>query len=438
VRPDGAIIQQSRTSHTDGDNVEEERMLVVDEAVVDDEASGGDDDVMMTQQHRKINVRMVIILLVGGVFVFTAGMVIGWFIPTNINNNNNNKNTITDNDNNDPNNTSDLSFYCSCPTCTQEIWDTVASDFSCGARIEWLQSTSSYTTTETEACMKVAGREFPIPCGPCNTFICDPQTQRILPEPNDDDATTPLAWYDEFDQEDGTAPDPTKWKYDIGGNGWGNFEQQYYTNDLHNAFVRDGILHIRAAATTTGNYNNAYTSARLVSRGLGENFRYGRFRARVRLSNCTAVGTWPAVWMLPTDNLYGIWPLSGEIDIMEHVGYNAGVIHGSLHTQSYNGMIGTQKTSGIHLTDDDFNDWHVYDVMWTPDRIEFAVDNLVYHEYTRPDDFTFAEWPFDQRFHLLMNVAVGGSWGGKEGINATAFEGDGQVLEIDWVRVYQY
>ena len=123
---------------------------------------------------------------------------------------------------------------------------------------------------------------------------------------------------------------------------------------------------------------------------------------------------------------------------MEHVGYNAGAIHGSLHTQSYNGMIGTQKTSGIHLTNDDFNDWHIYDVMWTPDRIEFAVDNLVYNEYTRPDDFTFAEWPFDQRFHLLMNVAVGGSWGGKEGVDADAFEGDGQVLEIDWVRVYQY
>ena len=322
--------------------------------------------------------------------------------------------------------------YCACPTCTQDVWDSLADQFSCGARIEWLQS--SYGITEKEACMKVAGREFPIPCGPCNTFICDPQTQRILPEP--DDIMT-LVWSDEFDQEDGTAPDSTKWKYDIGGNGWGNFEQQYYTDDLQNAFVQDGILHIRAAAATSnGNYNNDYTSARLVSKGQGD-FLYGRFRVRVRLSDCTAVGTWPAVWMLPTDNLYGIWPLSGEIDIMEHVGYNAGAIHGSLHTQSYNGMIGTQKTSGIHLTDDP-NDWHVYDVMWTPDRIEFAVDNLVFHEYTRPDDFTFAEWPFDQRFHLLMNVAVGGSWGGKEGVDADAFEGDGQVLEIDWVRVYQF
>lgn len=124
-----------------------------------------------------------------------------------------------------------------------------------------------------------------------------------------------LVWSDEF--EVNGSPDATKWTYDIGGGGWGNGELQYYTDRLDNVYIRDGILHIRAVKEVFA--ENGFTSTRMVSRGLGD-WKYGRFQARARLQNCTGRGTWPAIWMLPTDWAYGGWPSSGEIDILEHVG----------------------------------------------------------------------------------------------------------------------
>ena len=124
-----------------------------------------------------------------------------------------------------------------------------------------------------------------------------------------------LVWADEF-EVDG-SPDLTKWTYDIGGGGWGNSELQYYTDRLDNVYISGGILHIRAVKEVFG--QNEYTSTRMVSRELGD-WQYGRFRVRARLQDCTARGTWPAIWMLPTNSVYGGWPDSGEIDIMEHVG----------------------------------------------------------------------------------------------------------------------
>src|SRR3546814_595495 len=152
-------------------------------------------------------------------------------------------------------------------------------------------------------------------------------------------ATTP-SWADEFDYEG--LPDDDKWGYDVGSqNGWGNNELQFYTEKRpENARVADGVLTI--TAIKEDHEDMAYTSARLVSRGKAD-FLYGRFEVRAKVPQ--GVGTWPAAWMLPTDWKYGGWPASGEIDILEHVGYDQDVVHISVHTEAYNHVIGTQKTA---------------------------------------------------------------------------------------------
>ena len=239
-----------------------------------------------------------------------------------------------------------------------------------------------------------------------------------------------LIWSDEFNYVG--APDPAKWTYDIGtGNwGWGNNELQYYTDHLDNAFVEDGLLHIRALKQSVGGM--AYTSARIKTLNRA-NWKYGRIQIRTRLSSGAARGTWAALWMLPTDNAYGRWPESGEIDIMEHVGYDAGTIHGTVHTAAYNHMLNSQRGGRITT---DLSQWHVYEIEWTEDKIDFILDGSRYFVFSRKTSDTTREWPFDRDFHLIFNIAVGGSWGGLRGIDDGAFEGDGQTMEVDWVRVY--
>lgn len=236
-------------------------------------------------------------------------------------------------------------------------------------------------------------------------------------------ADTP-AWQDEFDRAG--RPDPSKWGYDLGGDGWGNNELEFYTGDEANAFVRAGVLHV--VAREQPREGRGYTSARLVSKGKGD-FLYGRIEARAKLP--WGRGTWPAIWMLPTDWAYGGWPRSGEIDIMEHVGYDPERVHVSVHTQAYNHVAGTQKTA-TRMVPGALTGFHVYRVDWTPDTIRGYIDDAPVfafaNEGTGPD-----AWPFDRRFHVLVNLAVGGNWGGKEGIDAKAFPA---TLEVDYVRVY--
>lgn len=233
-------------------------------------------------------------------------------------------------------------------------------------------------------------------------------------------------WSDEFNYTG--APDTTKWNYDIGSrNGWGNNELQYYTRELANARVENGLLIIEAHKDSLG--SSAYTSSRLVSKRKGD-WLYGRIEVRARLPH--GRGTWPAVWMLSTDWTYGGWPASGEIDIMEHVGYDPGVIHGTIHTEAYNHIRQTQKEGQVNI-DDAQREFHIYAVNWTENKIDFFVDDKLYHTVTRSANDTFAEWPFDQRFHLLMNLAVGGNWGGKNGVDESIWP---QRLEVDYVRVY--
>lgn len=233
------------------------------------------------------------------------------------------------------------------------------------------------------------------------------------------------AWSDEFDYTG--LPNSTKWGYDIGGSGWGNNELQYYTDVINNAKVENGILTITARKETMANRN--YTSARLVTKNKGD-FLYGRLEVRAKLP--AGRGTWPAIWMLPTDWAYGDWPKSGEIDIMEHVGYDPNNVLFSIHTQAYNHSIGTQKSGG-QLIPTAIADYHKYRVDWTPYAVRGYFDDQLVFTFVN-EGKGYASWPFDKRFHLLINLAVGGNWGGAQGVDDTVFPAS---FMIDYVRFYK-
>lgn len=192
--------------------------------------------------------------------------------------------------------------------------------------------------------------------------------------------------------------------------------------------MENGVLIIEARKEKRGDKN--YTSARLVSKGKGD-WLFGRMEVRAKLPS--GKGTWPAIWMLPTERKYGGWPASGEIDIMEHVGYDPGVIHGTVHTEKYNHTKGTQLEGKITIEDCQ-EQFHTYAIDWRSDYIDFFVDDVHYHRVNRRTEDNFEGWPFDQSFHLILNIAVGGNWGGKEGIDDGIWP---QQMQIDYVRVYQ-
>ena len=230
-------------------------------------------------------------------------------------------------------------------------------------------------------------------------------------------------WTDEFGTDG--APDPAKWGYDIGGNGWGNNELQYYTNGL-NANITGGILKIVAKKESYS--GKEYTSARMVTKNKAD-WLYGRFEIKAKLPK--GRGTWPAIWMLPTESAYGVWPNSGEIDIMEHVGYDLNNVHFTLHASAFNGANGKGGAKNISGATDDF---HIYRLDWTPYGIRGYFDNEKVFEYLNPGA-GYTTWPYDKKFHLLLNIAVGGSWGGAQGVDDTIFPA---TMEIDYVRFYPF
>ena len=239
-------------------------------------------------------------------------------------------------------------------------------------------------------------------------------------------------WCDEFD-EDG-LPSPDRWAYDVGGHGWGNNELQYYTRaNLNNAFIEDGVLHIQAIKESF--QGNEYTSARLVTKYYGD-WEYARIQVMARMPS--GRGLWPAIWMLPTEWRYGGWPYSGEIDIMEYVGYDPGIIHGTIHTGAFNHSLGTQigYSKAVPTAETEF---HLYEMVWEPRRIRLYIDGeqfaiFGYNPDFRPHVSNTDAWPFDQPFHLILNVAVGGDWGGAQGVDDSIFP---QSMEVKYVRVYQ-
>ncbi len=232
-----------------------------------------------------------------------------------------------------------------------------------------------------------------------------------------------LAFSDEFDA-DGPL-DTAKWGYEIGY--IRNHEAQYYTSRTENARAEGGNLVIEARKEAYQGYG--YTSASVNTRGRFE-FLYGRVEVRAKLP--TGNGTWPAIWMLGTNIGQAGWPACGEIDIMENVGFDPLRIHGSIHTTAYNHTIGTQKTSTVTITNPS-EDFHVYAMEWYADRIDIFVDGQKYFTF-RNEGTGDRTWPFEKPQYLLINLAIGGSWGGQKGIDDSRFP---QRYLIDYVRIYR-
>ncbi len=239
-----------------------------------------------------------------------------------------------------------------------------------------------------------------------------------------DNLTYELVWSDEFDYEG--EPDPEKWSYETGAGGWGNHELQNYTAG-DNVTVADGLMTIELRKEEDGQY----TSTRLVSRGKGD-WTYCKVEASLKLPS--GLGTWPAFWMMPTDSAYGGWPKSGEIDIMEHVGFDQDVIVETVHTEKYHGGQGKGKSFTMAGVSEDF---HTYGVEWLPDKMIFSIDGeekFIYDPFDYSQRPTCEIWPFDRDFFLIFNLAFGGDWGGARGTDDSYFPVEYQV---DYVRVYQ-
>ena len=239
-----------------------------------------------------------------------------------------------------------------------------------------------------------------------------------------------IVWQDEFDKD---SLDLTKWSRETGGHGWGNNELQFYTDSDSNSYVENGNLILKAQVVPQGIGSSKglryYSSARLRTYGKGD-WKYGRIEVKAKVAS--GQGIWPAIWMLPTDWLFGGWPSSGEIDIMEHVGYDLGVVHGSVHTEAYNHKINTQRSSARKIANVD-TEFHVYSIIWDKDKISFFIDDVQYFLFENDQQGNYKTWPFDQRFHLLINIAVGGDWPGKPD-NSTNFP---RKMLVDYVRVYE-
>lgn len=234
-----------------------------------------------------------------------------------------------------------------------------------------------------------------------------------------------LVWSDEFNYTG--LPDPTKWSYMIGGHGWGNNELQYYTEQkLKNSRVENGNLVIEAHKEKIENMD--YSSVRLVTKGKGD-WKYGKAEIKAKLPK--GLGSWPAIWMLGSKEPFE-WPDDGEIDIMEHVGYDPARVHASIHSKKYNHVIGTQKTDNV-IIDDFAENFHTYQVEWNEEIVKVGVDGIWYFTFQN-EHSSYDAWPFDNPFHLILNIAVGGNWGGQKGIDNSIFP---IKMEIDYVRVYQ-
>lgn len=237
-----------------------------------------------------------------------------------------------------------------------------------------------------------------------------------------------LVWQDDFNYEG--LPDSGKWDYDTVGNeaGWGNNESQFYTSGrLENARVEDGKLKITALNELMG--GKEFTSARLMSRA---DWKYGRIEVRAKLP--AGRGTWSAIWMMPGGWSFfdGGWPDVGEIDIMEHVGHELGVIHASAHSKDYQWQKGTQKTALIN-TRNVSTEFNSYILEWDEKVMKTYVNDSLYFVYEN-EGLGKTKWPYDKPFYLILNIAVGGAWGIVQGIDTAAFP---QTMEIDYVRVFQ-
>lgn len=249
-----------------------------------------------------------------------------------------------------------------------------------------------------------------------------------------------LVWEDNFDYSG--EPDPKNWQFETGF--IRNREEQLYTDSSKNARVENGNLILETHKESLSNPgfiskeednwrknrdSAKYSSASITTKGLAE-WKYGKFEIKAKLPE--GRGLWPAIWMLGENRDSVGWPECGEIDIMEHVGFERDSVFGTIHTEAYNHMKGTQKGKKIFI-ENPYSEYHIYAMEWTPEKIDFLLDGEIYN-HIENEHKTVDEWPFDQKFYLKINIAVGGGLGGKKGINDSIFP---QKMLVDYVKVYQ-
>jgi beta-glucanase (GH16 family) len=267
------------------------------------------------------------------------------------------------------------------------------------------------------------------------TTAIAPSLNHISPRPSQNNQSSPwaLAWSDEFNQPDGSPPDPKKWTYDIGGNGWGNHELEYYTNRPANASIHNGKLAITAMRedlTGADRVTRQYTSARLKTQGIFTQ-AYGKFEARIQIPRGS--GMWPAFWMLGDDIESHGWPACGEIDVMENIGKEPSTIQGSMHGPGYSGDQGFTSTFHLPGGPKFADDFHEFAAEWEPGVVRFTVDGQLYATFQPSQLPPGKKWVFDHPFFILLNVAVGGDWPGPPDAS-TEFP---QTMLVDYVRVYK-
>jgi len=235
-----------------------------------------------------------------------------------------------------------------------------------------------------------------------------------------------LTWSDEFNGASGTKPDASKWTYDVGMSGWGNNELENYTRDAANASM-DGTGNLVITAIAQG---TSYTSARIKTLGLFSQ-AYGRFEGRIQLPR--GQGIWPAFWAMGADMGTNPWPACGEIDIMENIGKEPSINHGSMHGPGYSGgnaLTGMYTLASGALADD----FHLYAIEWETNVVRFYVDDTLYETRKNTDVPSGGRWVYDHPFFLLLNVAVGGGWPGNPD-STTTFP---QKMLVDYIRVYKH
>lgn len=241
-----------------------------------------------------------------------------------------------------------------------------------------------------------------------------------------------IVWSDEFDATNGSAPSSSNWVLETGGGGWGNNELESYTNRTDNASIQDGNLVITAKKETftgTDGIAREYTSARMKTQGK-VSWKYGKMEARIKIPY--GQGIWPAFWMLGDDITTVGWPGSGEIDIMENIGKEPAIVHGTIHGPGYSGANGIGKA--YSLSSGAFaDDYHVYAIEWEPNVIRWYVDGTLYSTLTPANLPSGSRWVYDHNFFIILNLAVGGNWPGNPD-DTTVFP---QQMLVDYVRVYQ-
>lgn len=238
-----------------------------------------------------------------------------------------------------------------------------------------------------------------------------------------------LVWSDEFD---GSTLSEANWKFETGKHGWGNNEWQNYVAH-ENIEVSEGTLKIIARKVGVGQKVGDYTSTRLNSK---TSFTYGRIEINAKLPEHKGNGLWPALWMLGNNISTIGWPACGEIDMMEYVSYEPNIVHFTIHSTANNHIDGTQASSGPVTLDTAEEKFHKYGLLWSEESLKFYVDEIenIIFTFQRPADHNAANWPFSKPFYVLMNMAVGGNWGGLKGVDDSIFPA---VMEVDYVRVYQ-